>query len=121
MTFSPAIGKSGAHLYTSTPQRNGHITTAILVPGDYSQVYSNGIALPWDPSLGRALAGPLTAQRCAVGSVVGTWSQQGDVGEVQIYSGVLSAAQREMLECRLGAKWGIGVEGCKEGRPVTSY
>lgn len=120
-TYTSSWGQNGGMYFTASPQSNGHITTSVLVPGQYMYQFSNGVSLNWDRSLGGGLASGLGGQRCAVGSVINTWAQQGLVGEVQIYSGELTSAQREMVECQLGAKWGIGVQGCKDGRPVRSY
>jgi hypothetical protein len=47
----------------------------------------------------------------------GTWPYIGHVGEVRVYSYALTDAQRKVVECELGQKWGIGIADCIDGKP----
>lgn len=47
----------------------------------------------------------------------GIWPFIGMVGEIRVYSYALTDAQRKVVECELGGKWGIGVADCLDGKP----
>ncbi|MDX2090570.1 MAG: thiol-activated cytolysin family protein [Kofleriaceae bacterium] len=114
-----SAGQFGYTNFTSIAQPDGHVSTTIMQPHQYMKQWTNGVSL-------RNWSGPgpsidLGTQACAIGSTQDSWTYPGTLGEVRIYNGELSNAQREMAECELGQKWGIGVEGCKDGRPVKTY
>merc|ERR1719282_1455322 len=48
-------------------------------------------------------------------------NSRAQVGEVQVYSGQLSTADRRALECALGRKWGVTITGytCTQAIGVT--
>lgn len=118
--------ENGLHQYAQTAwsiamQSSGHVSTQQFVSGTGSQAWANGVALT---RLGNDSEGMApTVANCSIGTADGNFGPgfDGEVGEIRAYRGTLSQAERQFVECQLGAKWGIGVDGCANGRPVNSY
>ena len=107
--------------WSVAPQPGGEVSSLSFLSGTGSHAWANGVALPLNGGDGEGNPGSIA--NCAIGSTNGDYGPgfTGQVGEIRAYRGVLTDSQRELVECELGAKWGIGVDGCTNGRPNDSY
>ena len=117
-------GYYGMFAFSTAPQFDGQVSSVLHEAGG-TYVWSNGEFANWivTPPEPGAASGALThnTATCGIGGLYRD-SMEGLVGEIRIYNGMLSNAQKEMVECQLGSKWGIAVKNCgKDGRPVQSF
>jgi hypothetical protein len=81
--------------------------------GEGKADFKNGLALGTDPG---AATRPLVQNGGArIGSNFSIF--YGYVGEVRVFTKALTPLEQKTVECALGVKWSIGVDGCVDGKP----
>ncbi len=130
-------GGTEARRFLSTLQSNGQIIVTSHQEGSGNFAWSNGQQLQQngtDSGDPRAKASVISG--CAVGTfkdvnvrsrynrLRGVGAFMGVVGEVRGYKGMLSTAERRVVECELSKKWSGSqplVANCTDGKPNESY
>jgi hypothetical protein len=121
--------------FALAPQAAGHVLVATYdMTSGVAQTFSNGQEA--SPLATTKLSPLADTSNCMLGASWNEWSVFskspygkngavsgncktliGNFGELRGYMGTLSEAERRVVECELGKKWGVGVGGCTNGVP----
>jgi hypothetical protein len=95
------------------PSGSGNVVTLRFSQKDGHAIYQDGVK--------RASNTEKTPLGSNPGGTLGYsgWTSgfEGYLGEMRVLSYALSDAERLTIECAMGAKWGVGVAGCVNGKP----